>query len=113
VLGGFYDEPLVYFGRLMAEIWRACRLVVDTGLHHFRWTRDQACDYMRTYAGLAEQDIQTEVDRYMVRGRGGVAGDGWWMAEGNGRRKKKLWGESDSLLYGALVGARRLWKAIA
>lgn len=66
VMGGFYDDPLVYFGRLMAEIWRACRLVVDTGLHHFQWTREQACEYMRVHAGLAEQDIQTEVDRYMV-----------------------------------------------
>eukprot|EP00871_Galdieria_phlegrea_P004867 jgi/Galph1/5381/GphlegSOOS_G4011.1 len=61
-----YENNYELLGRLLAEIWRACRLVVDTGLHVFGWSREQAVQYMRENAGIAEVDIQVEVDRYMV-----------------------------------------------
>ncbi len=53
-------------GRLDAELLRAVRLVVDTGIHHKRWTREQAIDYMRANTGLAETDVVSEVERYIV-----------------------------------------------
>ena len=63
---GFYAEPYSKFGRLTYEMWRAVRLVVDTGLHSMGWTRDQAIAYFRTNAAKADQDIIVEVDRYIV-----------------------------------------------
>lgn len=63
---GFYSDPYSKFGRLTYEMWRACRLVVDTGLHHFDWTRQQAIDYIRENTAKTEQDIAVEVDRYIV-----------------------------------------------
>jgi uncharacterized protein (DUF885 family) len=62
---GFYQDPYSDFGRLTMEIWRACRLVVDTGMHHLGWTREQAVDYMRDNSAMAIHDIRAEVDRYI------------------------------------------------
>lgn len=63
---GFYTDPYSKFGQLMYEMWRACRLVVDTGIHHFGWSRQKAIDYMREQTAKTEQDIAIEVDRYIV-----------------------------------------------
>ena len=63
---GFYADPYSRFGQLTYEMWRACRLVVDTGLHQFGWTRQQAIDYLRENTAKTEQDIAVEVDRYIV-----------------------------------------------
>jgi len=62
---GFYQDPYSDFGRLTMEVWRACRLVVDTGLHYFGWTREQAIDYMRANSAMSEHEIRAEVDRYI------------------------------------------------
>ncbi|GJD06384.1 hypothetical protein Gasu2_08060 [Galdieria sulphuraria] len=61
-----YEDDYDLLGRLLAEIWRACRLVVDTGLHALGWTREDSVQYMRENAGITEVDIQVEIDRYMV-----------------------------------------------
>jgi uncharacterized protein (DUF885 family) len=53
-------------GRLMAELFRAVRLVVDTGIHHRRWTREEAIDYMLANTGMAESDVISEIERYIV-----------------------------------------------
>jgi uncharacterized protein (DUF885 family) len=63
---GIYETPYEDFGRLTYEMWRACRLVIDTGIHEFGWTREQAMDYLRTHAALSEHEITTEVDRYIA-----------------------------------------------
>jgi uncharacterized protein (DUF885 family) len=63
---GFYTDPYSQFGRLTYEMWRAVRLVVDTGLHSMGWTRDQAIAFFRANAAKADQDIIVEVDRYIV-----------------------------------------------
>jgi uncharacterized protein (DUF885 family) len=62
---GFYTDPYDNFGRLTYEMWRACRLVVDTGLHSMGWTRQQALDYMATRTALPIHEVTTEVDRYI------------------------------------------------
>lgn len=62
---GFYQDPYSDFGRLTMEMWRACRLVVDTGIHYFGWTREQAIDYMLTNSAMPLHDIRAEVDRYI------------------------------------------------
>ncbi|MFZ5668258.1 MAG: DUF885 domain-containing protein [Pseudomonadota bacterium] len=62
---GFYQDPYSDFGRLSTEAWRAVRLVVDTGLHDKRWTREQAMDFFRRNTLLSERDIGKEVDRYL------------------------------------------------
>jgi uncharacterized protein (DUF885 family) len=62
---GFYQDPYSDFGRLSTELWRAVRLVVDTGLHHKRWSREQAVSYFRQNALLSERDARKEVDRYV------------------------------------------------
>lgn len=62
---GIYETPYEDFGRLTYEMWRAVRLVIDTGIHQFGWTRAQAMDYLRTNAALSEHEITTEVDRYI------------------------------------------------
>lgn len=62
---GFYQTPLTNFGRLSYEMWRACRLVVDTGLHSKGWTRQQAIDFMAENSGLSMNNITSEVDRYI------------------------------------------------
>ena len=62
---GFYQTPYTNFGRLSYEMWRACRLVVDTGMHSKGWTRQQAIDYMVENSGLSMNNITSEVDRYI------------------------------------------------
>lgn len=63
---GFQDNPLDNVGRLQAELFRAVRLVVDTGIHAKRWTREQAIDYMKANTGMAESDVISEIERYIV-----------------------------------------------
>jgi uncharacterized protein (DUF885 family) len=63
---GFYTDPYSRFGQLTYEMWRAIRLVVDTGLHAKGWSRQQAIDYFTENAGKSEHDIVVEVDRYIV-----------------------------------------------
>jgi uncharacterized protein (DUF885 family) len=62
---GFYTDPYSRFGQLTYEMWRAIRLVVDTGMHAFGWTRQQAIDLFIENAGKATHDITVEVDRYI------------------------------------------------
>jgi uncharacterized protein (DUF885 family) len=63
---GLYPTPYERFGMLGYQIWRAARLVVDTGLHSKGWSREQAREYMRQYTGLSAHEIETEVDRYIT-----------------------------------------------
>jgi uncharacterized protein (DUF885 family) len=63
---GIYETPYEDFGRLTYEMWRASRLVIDTGIHQFGWTREQAMEYLRTRAALSEHEITTEVERYIA-----------------------------------------------
>ena len=63
---GFYSQIESKFGRLSFEVWRACRLVVDTGLHAFGWSRQKAIEYMQENTGLSQSNIEVEVDRYIV-----------------------------------------------
>lgn len=63
---GFYKDPYMDFGRLVYEMWRAVRLVVDTGLHELGWSRQQAIDYFLSNASKNEHDVTVEVDRYIV-----------------------------------------------
>jgi uncharacterized protein (DUF885 family) len=62
---GFYQDPYSDFGRLTFEMWRACRLVVDTGVHYLGWTRQQAIDFMAENTALSLLNITNEVDRYI------------------------------------------------
>jgi uncharacterized protein (DUF885 family) len=62
---GFYTDPYSNFGRLTYEMWRACRLVVDTGVHAMGWTRQQAIDYLASRTALPLHEVETEVDRYI------------------------------------------------
>ncbi|MGH8276575.1 MAG: DUF885 domain-containing protein, partial [Steroidobacteraceae bacterium] len=63
---GMYETSYDRFGMLGYQIWRAARLVVDTGIHAQGWTRDQAIEYLREYTALPEREIGTEVDRYIT-----------------------------------------------
>jgi uncharacterized protein (DUF885 family) len=63
---GFYQDPYSDFGRLSYEMWRACRLVVDTGMHYLGWTREQAIDFMAKHTALSMHNIRSEVDRYIA-----------------------------------------------
>ena len=63
---GMYKDPYSHFGALSAEIWRACRLVIDTGIHSQGWTRDQAIRYLTDNSGVPESAAIAEVDRYIV-----------------------------------------------
>jgi uncharacterized protein (DUF885 family) len=63
---GMYQDPYSKFGQLTYEMWRAVRLVVDTGMHAKGWTRDQAIEYFMANAGKSEHDIIVEIDRYIV-----------------------------------------------
>jgi len=62
---GFYEDPYSDFGRLTYEMWRACRLVVDTGIHAKGWTRQQAIDYLAANTALSLHEVTTETDRYI------------------------------------------------
>ena len=63
---GLYEDPYSDFGRLAMELWRACRLVTDTGLHAQRWSREQAIDYLVENTPNAESDIVKAIERYIV-----------------------------------------------
>ena len=63
---GMYKTPYEDFGRLSYEIWRACRLVVDTGMHWKGWSRDRALNYLRQNTALSEHELRTETDRYIA-----------------------------------------------
>jgi uncharacterized protein (DUF885 family) len=63
---GLYQDPYSDYGRLQADIWRAIRLVVDTGVHSQHWTRQQMVDYFHQHSSIDESDIQAEVDRYIA-----------------------------------------------
>ena len=63
---GLYDDPYERFGQLTYEMWRAVRLVVDTGMHAFGWSREQAITYFKAHTAKTEQDIVNEVDRYIA-----------------------------------------------
>jgi len=63
---GFEDDPYDNVGRLQAELFRAVRLVVDTGIHYDRWSRERAIDYMLANTGMAESDVVAEIERYFV-----------------------------------------------
>jgi uncharacterized protein (DUF885 family) len=62
---GIYLTPYDDFGRLTYEMWRAARLVIDTGVHHKGWTRQQAVDYLAGHTALSQHEVETEVDRYI------------------------------------------------
>jgi len=62
---GLYDDPYVRFGRLSNEMWRAVRLVVDTGMHKKHWSRQQAIDYFLAHVATTEYNATSEVDRYI------------------------------------------------
>jgi len=63
---GIYETPYEDFGRLTYEMWRAARLVIDTGIHQFGWSREQAIDYLRSHAALSDHEVTTEIDRYIA-----------------------------------------------
>jgi uncharacterized protein (DUF885 family) len=63
---GFYKDPYSNFGRLTMEMWRACRLVVDSGMHYLGWTREQAIRFLADNTALSMHDIGSEVDRYIA-----------------------------------------------
>ena len=63
---GLYEDPYSKFGQLTYDMWRAVRLVVDTGMHYFEWERQEAIDYFLENAGKSELDIINEIDRYIV-----------------------------------------------
>ena len=62
---GFYQDPYNDYGRLQGDMWRAIRLVVDTGVHTKHWTRDQVVQYFHNHTAMEETTIQTETDRYI------------------------------------------------
>jgi len=62
---GIYETPYEDFGRLTYEMWRACRLVIDTGVHSKGWSRERALAYLRDHTALSEHEVTTEVDRYI------------------------------------------------
>jgi uncharacterized protein (DUF885 family) len=63
---GVYQDPYQHFGALAAELWRAIRLVVDTGLHHKGWTREQVLDYMYSNTAVKEARAVSEAERYIA-----------------------------------------------
>ena len=63
---GVYSDPLDRFGHLSEEIFRACRLVVDTGLHALGWSQDQALDFMLAHTAASEDSLASEITRYVT-----------------------------------------------
>jgi len=62
---GIYRTPYERFGQLSYEMWRAARLVIDTGLHRYGWSRQRAIDYLASHTALSQHEVETEVDRYI------------------------------------------------
>ncbi|WP_100258853.1 DUF885 domain-containing protein [Qipengyuania seohaensis] len=62
---GIYRTPYERFGKLSYEMWRAARLVIDTGIHHYGWTRERAIDYLASHTALSTREVETEIDRYI------------------------------------------------
>lgn len=62
---GIYQTPYERFGQLSYEMWRAVRLVIDTGIHHYGWSREKAVEYLATRTALSDHEVGTEVDRYI------------------------------------------------
>lgn len=62
---GIYRTPYEHFGRLSYEMWRAARLVIDTGIHRYGWSRQEAVDYLAGHTALSQHEVETEVDRYI------------------------------------------------
>jgi uncharacterized protein (DUF885 family) len=62
---GLYDSDAANFGRLDDDMLRACRLVVDTGIHHFNWTQEQSVQYIMDNSALSEVEVRAEVERYI------------------------------------------------
>ena len=62
---GIYRTPYERFGQLSYEMWRAARLVIDTGIHHYGWTREQAVEYLSSHTALSDREVGTEIDRYI------------------------------------------------
>ena len=62
---GLYTDPYSRYGQLIYDMWRAVRLVVDTGIHYFGWSRQEAIDYFKDNAAKTEADIINEIDRYI------------------------------------------------
>ena len=65
-MGMYQNDPLGDLGRLQAEMFRAVRLVVDTGMHAKRWSREEAIDYMLSKTGMTEDEVTREIERYVV-----------------------------------------------
>lgn len=63
---GLYKTPYENYGRLTFEMWRAIRLVVDTGIHAFGWSRERACEFFADHTSMAQHEIEAEVDRYIA-----------------------------------------------
>ena len=63
---GFHEDPYDNLGRLQAELFRAVRLVVDTGMHHLRWSRERGIEYMQSVTGMPATDVEAEIERYLV-----------------------------------------------
>jgi len=63
---GIYHTPYQRFGRLIYEMWRACRLVIDTGMHAMGWTREEARQFLASNTALSMHEVRTEVDRYIA-----------------------------------------------
>ncbi len=63
---GFHEDPFDNLGRLQAELFRAVRLVVDTGMHQHRWSREKGIEYMRAITGMPLSDVEAEIERYLV-----------------------------------------------
>ena len=62
---GIYRTPYERFGQLSYEMWRAARLVIDTGIHRYGWTREQAVEYLSSHTALSDREVGTEIDRYI------------------------------------------------
>ncbi|GAC1317276.1 MAG: DUF885 domain-containing protein [Chloroflexota bacterium] len=102
---GLYDDDLARYGMLGYQAWRACRLIVDTGLHHLRWTRQQAIDFFLDNVGLSERETLNEVDRY-------IAWPGQALAYKVGQREIESIRRSEEIRLGAAFDLRAFHDAV-